>query len=65
MDEIVKEVAQRAGISEDVARKTVEVVVEALKEKLPAPIAGQLDEILSGDSDVGDIAKGIGDILGG
>ncbi len=65
MDEIIKEVAKRADVSEDLARKTLEVVVEILKKKLPAPIAGQVDGILSGDSDIGDIAKGIGDLFGG
>jgi len=48
-----------------VARKTVEVVVELLKGKLPSPLAAQLDGILSGDADVGDIVKGIGGLLGG
>ncbi len=65
MDEIVKEVAQKADVSEEVARKTVEVVVEILKEKLPTPVASQIDGILAGEADVGDIVKGIGDLLGG
>ncbi|MCH8340976.1 MAG: DUF2267 domain-containing protein [Chloroflexi bacterium] len=65
MDEIVKEVAQKADVSEEVARKTIKVVVELLKEKLPSPLAAQVDGILSGDADVGDIVKGIGGLLGG
>ncbi len=65
MDEIVKEVAQKADVSEEVARKTVEVVVELLKGKLPSPLAAQLDGILSGGADVGDIVKGSGGLLGG
>jgi len=65
VDEIVKEVAQKADVSEEVARKTVEVVVEILKEKLPTPVASQIDGILAGEADVGDIVKGIGDLLGG
>ncbi|MCH8339324.1 MAG: DUF2267 domain-containing protein [Chloroflexi bacterium] len=65
MDEIVKEVAQKADVSEEVARKTIKVVVELLKEKLPSPLAAQVDGILSGDADAGDIVKGIGGLLGG
>jgi uncharacterized protein (DUF2267 family) len=66
MDEIVKQVAERAGISEDVARKAVEVVVAVLKERLPAPVAGQIDAALSGSggSDAGGLAKGLGGLLG-
>jgi len=65
VDEIVKEVAQKADVSEEVARKTIEVVVKLLKEKLPSPLAAQVDGILSGDADAGDIVKGIGGLLGG
>jgi len=65
VDEIVKEVAQKADVSEEVARKTIKVVVELLKEKLPSPLAAQVDGILSGDADAGDIVKGIGGLLGG
>jgi uncharacterized protein (DUF2267 family) len=66
MDEIVKQVAERAGISEDVARKAVEVVVAVLKERLPAPLAGQMDAALSGSGggDAGGLAKGLGGLLG-
>ena len=39
--------------------------MELLKEKLPSPLAAQLDGVLSGDADVGDIVKGIGGLLGG
>jgi uncharacterized protein (DUF2267 family) len=61
MDEIVKQVVERAGVPEDVARKAVEVVVSVLKERLPAPLAGQIDAALSGSGgiDVGSLGKGL------
>jgi hypothetical protein len=49
VDELVKMVADKVGISEAQARQAVEVVIGFLKDKLPPPIAGQLDSVLSGD----------------
>ena len=63
MDEIVKLVVQKTGISEEQARTAVTTVVNFLKQKLPAPIAGQIDGVLSG-SGVGDALKGLGGLLG-
>lgn len=48
MDEMVKLLSQKLGLSEAVARQAVEIVIGFLKTKLPAPIAGQLDAILAG-----------------
>ncbi len=63
MEELVKLVSQRAGISEGQAKAAVETVVGFLKDKLPAPIAGQIDGLLSGKSP-GDLAQGLGGLLG-
>lgn len=48
MDELVKLVTDKAGISPDQAQKAVTAVIGFLKEKLPAPLAGQLDKFTSG-----------------
>jgi hypothetical protein len=48
MDELVNLVSQKTGLSEDKARSAVQVVVEHLRGRLPAPLAGQLDSFLSG-----------------
>ena len=45
----------------------VETAIGFLKEKLPAPIAVQIDSVLGGAGpakSVGDLAKGLGGILG-
>lgn len=66
MDEIIKQVAERAGIGEEQARTAVTTVVGFLKDRLPAPIAGQLDGVLGGASDAaGGLADTAGDVLGG
>jgi nucleoid DNA-binding protein len=53
MDELVNLVVQKTGISQDDARKAVEVIVNTLKSKLPGPIAGHLDSFLSGGASGG------------
>lgn len=47
MDELIKQVVQKTGISEDQARQAVTVVLNFLKERLPAPLASQVDGILN------------------
>ncbi len=63
MDELVKLVSQKAGISKEQAQTAVKTVVAFLKERLPAPIAGQIDGFLQGSAAT-DIAKGLGGLLG-
>jgi hypothetical protein len=66
MEEIIKQVAGRAGISEDQARTAVETVLGYLKKALPGSIAGQLDTVVGGGAGaVGDLAGRAGDIVGG
>jgi uncharacterized protein (DUF2267 family) len=65
MDEVVKLVANKVGISEAQARQAVDVVVSFLKDKLPEPIAGQIDAALTGKlGGLGDLAGGLGGLLG-
>jgi hypothetical protein len=63
MDELIKLVSEKTGISEELARTAVETVLGYLKEKLPVPIAGQIDALLGGGG-LEDLAKGLGGILG-
>ncbi len=64
MDELVKLVSQKTGIPESTARQAVEVVLSFLKQKLPAPIAAQVDNVVQGGGAAG-LGKGLGGILGG
>ena len=75
MDELINLVVQKTGISQDDARKAVEVIVSALKSKLPAPVASHLDSFLSGgmsgglsvlENEAGEMLKGkLGGLFGG
>ena len=60
MDELIKQVSAKTGISEDQARTAVTTVLGFLKNKLPAPIAGQIDNVLGGGED--STAGGLSDL---
>lgn len=62
MDEIVKVVSQKTGLSEDMAKVAVETVLDYLKSRLPEPIAGQVDRVVRGDG--GGVAGMMGGIFG-
>jgi hypothetical protein len=67
MDELVKLVSDKVSISEDMAKQAVEVVMSYLKDKLPAPIAGQIEGLVGGAGrakDLGGPTKGLGGLLG-
>jgi hypothetical protein len=66
MEQIIKMITEKTGISTEQAETAVNVVTDFLKEKLPAGMGGQLDGLLKGDtSNLGDLAGGIKDSLGG
>lgn len=62
MNELIQQVTQRTGLSEDKARAAVETVVNYLKQKLPGPLGSQIDSALAGGS--GGISGAIGDVFG-
>ncbi len=65
MEELIKMVVKKVGISEAQAKQAVETVLGFLKDKLPEPIAGQLDAVLEGDmSGLDDLAGGVMKLFG-
>lgn len=67
MDELIKLVTQKANISEEQARTAVQTVLDHLKSKLPAPLASQVDTLISGgdiSGALGDAASGLGGLFG-
>ena len=71
MEELVNLVVQKTGISQEDARKAVEVIVGELKSRLPAPIASHVDAFLAGGvntlaAEAGELLKGkLGGLFGG
>jgi len=67
VEELVKLVAKKTGISEAMAKTAVNTVIGYLKKQLPAPIAAQIDGVLGGAGaakGVEDLAKGLGGMVG-
>ena len=65
MSELVSQIAQRTGISEDKARQAAEVAINFFKSKLPG-VGGQLDGVLHGGaSGTGAVGEKVQEGLGG
>ncbi len=65
MEELIKKVTERAGIDASQAQNAIDAVLEALQDKLPEPIAGQLRNALDGNADFGGMADKLKEGLGG
>jgi hypothetical protein len=52
-NEIIKSVTEKIGLSEEQASSATEAVSGFLKDKLPTPVAGVLDNITGGGSSEG------------
>ena len=58
MEEIIKVISEKAGISSDQSKAALTVVLGLLKEKMPDALGGQLEGLLLGHPlNVADIVK--------
>ena len=48
MEELVKLVTQKAGISSEQATRAINAVVAFVKEKLPGPIGAEVEKLIAG-----------------
>lgn len=67
MDELIKLVSKKTGISEAMAKTAVETVLGFLKDRLPDPIAGQIDAVVGGGGGLGqagNVAGALGGLFG-
>ena len=62
MNELVSLIVKKTGIHTATAQTVVNMVVDYLKKKLPAPVAAQIDGILSSDAKVQQAEGVIGNI---
>ena len=66
MEQLIKLVTEKAGISPEQAKTAVATVTNFLKDKLPAGIQGQFDSVLSGGAGMaGNLADNVKDKVGG
>jgi len=65
MDQLVRLITSRTGISEEAARQAISTVVEFLKDRLPKPIAAQVEGLLTGSGgDASGLVSGLGGLMG-
>jgi uncharacterized protein (DUF2267 family) len=65
MDELIKLVTQKTGISKDQAQAAVETVLKFLKDKLPGPVGSQIEGVLSGGGvSTQSVSKKLGGLFG-
>ena len=64
MNELVNLIVKKTGVSQAIAQTIVNLVVDYLKKKLPAPIASQIDGLLANDANVQQAENIVGDIGG-
>ena len=64
MDRLIKMVQERANVDEGQAQTAIDTVVGFLKDRLPDPIAGQIDGVMSGSGEAGSPMDKVGSILG-
>lgn len=70
MEELLKTVQEKTGLDLDQAQGAIEAVLDFIKDKLPGPIASQIENFIGGDGGgagglmdkLGDLGKGL---LGG
>lgn len=65
IDQLINQVAERTGLSPDKARTAVDTVVGFLKDKLPGPVASQLDNAISGEEVGAGASSGLADAARG
>lgn len=66
MEELIKQVSERSGISEEQARKAVDTVMGYMRDKLPASVSGTIDNALGGGAGLaGNLADTAQNVLGG
>ncbi|NPA06257.1 MAG: HU family DNA-binding protein [Chloroflexi bacterium] len=66
MDELVKMLQEKVGLSEQQAKMVIDLVLDYIKAKLPDSLASQVDSLLKGEGpDLGDLMKkGLGGLFG-
>ncbi|PWH17152.1 MAG: hypothetical protein DDG60_02610 [Anaerolineae bacterium] len=61
MDELVNLVVEKTGLPKETAKTVVTLVLDFLKKKLPAPVAAQVETVLSGKGMTGAVASALDD----
>ncbi len=69
MEQLTALIAEKTGLSAEMSAQVSEIVFNFLKDKLPEPIAAQLDNFLGGSgddsgNDIADAVQGLSNFFG-
>lgn len=68
MEELIKIVSEKAGITPEQAKQAVATVIDYAKARLPEPFAAQIEGLLQGNlsaQNLSGLTKGLGGLFGG
>lgn len=66
MEELLNKVVEKTGLPLDKAQGAIDAVMDFMKDKLPEPIAGQIQKLVEGGGDaLGGVTDKLGDVTGG
>jgi len=66
MEELLNTVVAKTGLPLDKAQGAIDAVMDFLKDKLPAPLAGQIEKLMAGGGDAaGGVTDKLDDVTGG
>ena len=66
MEELIRQVTERTGITESEARTAIDTVLGYMRDKLPATVSGSLDQVIGGGANVaGGLTDTASNVLGG
>ena len=66
MEQLIQQIQERVGLDREQAQGAAETAVGFIKDRLPDPIAGQVDSVLTRGSAEGEKSgSGIGSMFGG
>jgi uncharacterized protein (DUF2267 family) len=64
MDELIASVVEKTSLDEEEAAVVVKLVLDFIKDKLPAPVGAQIDNLLDGEGGLGGAADMLGGLFG-
>ena len=64
MNELMEKLKSRAGLNDSQAQTAAQTVIEHLKQRLPGPVAGELDKLVSGQGGVQGVESKLEGFLG-
>lgn len=64
MDELIQQLKSRVGLDDNKAQSAAQTVIDYLKQRLPGPVAGELDKVVSGTGGAQEIESKVEGFLG-